>query len=60
MIVSILARTWYYCEYVCLIMKCEGTDIDVVVVVVVVVLFNWVFRSSTPPGCGGRHKRHYS
>ena len=27
MIVSILARTWYYCEYVCLIMKCEGTDI---------------------------------
>ena len=24
---SILARTWYYCEYVCLIMKCEGTDI---------------------------------
>ena len=49
MIVSILVWTWYYCEYVCLIMKCEGTDIDVVVVVVVVVvLFNWVFRSSTP------------
>ena len=33
-------------------MKCEGTDIDVVVVVVVVVLFNWVFRSSTPPAAG--------